>query len=75
MAERAIYHRQAGALRHAVPSSHCGFSRRGRHHPHPGVDVMRTPSQMLEAAASLRRVVMASAAGFAMLVMLTAWWN
>ena len=35
---------------------------------------MRTPSQMLEAAASLRRVVMASAAGFAVLVVLTAWW-
>ena len=31
---------------------------------------MRTPSQMLEAAASLRRVVMASAAGFAVLVVI-----
>ena len=29
---------------------------------------MRTPSQMLEAAASLRRIVMAIAAGFAVLV-------
>ena len=36
---------------------------------------MRTPSQMLEAAASLRRVVMASAAGFAVIVMLSAWWH
>lgn len=36
---------------------------------------MRTPSQMLEAAASLRRVVMASAAGFAVLMALTAWWH
>ena len=35
---------------------------------------MRTPSQMLEAAASLRRIVMASAAGFAVIVMLSAWW-
>jgi hypothetical protein len=34
---------------------------------------MRTPSQMLEAAASLRRIVMASAVGFAVLVMLSAW--
>ena len=31
---------------------------------------MRTPSQMLEAAASLRRVVMASATGFAVLVLI-----
>jgi len=36
---------------------------------------MRTPSQMLEAAASLRRVVMASAAGFAVLVVLASWWH
>lgn len=35
---------------------------------------MRTPTEMLEAAASLRRVVMASAAGFAVIVMLSAWW-
>lgn len=36
---------------------------------------MRTPSQMLEAAASLRRVVMASAAWFAVLVVLASWWH
>jgi len=31
---------------------------------------MRTPTEMLEAAASLRRVLMASAAGFAVLVVI-----
>ena len=36
---------------------------------------MRTPSQMLEAAASLRRIAAASAAGFAVLMALTAWWH
>ncbi len=36
---------------------------------------MRTPTEMLEAAASMRRVVMASAAGFAVLVMLSALWH
>ena len=36
---------------------------------------MRTPTEMLEAAASLRRIAAASAAGFVVFVMLSAWWH